>query len=189
VTPLSMIPDQRTHNKHLLLLAVPPGPRQPVDLESFLHPIAEALNRLAKGVPGLIVANSATPQVLRAGVLNFTTDQPGGDMLMNAKGVNSYVYNRLRIFEASTTPQAAMSNIYPEILPRVGRTRSFLRCTTAQYRAGLQYPLRKTRKLSRTRVRRAGPWPIKQVSSRTPESKHTPCSSHQVQPCALLTRI
>jgi len=65
---------------------------------------------LAKGVPGLIVANSATPQVLRAGVLNFTTDQPGGDKLMNAKGVNSYVYNRLRIFEG--VYDAASSHVY-----------------------------------------------------------------------------
>jgi len=110
VTPLSMSPDQRTHNSHQLLLAVPPGLRQPVDLESFLHPIAEELNRLAKGVPGLIVSNSATPQVLRAGVLNFTTDQPCGDKLMNAKGVNSYVYNRLRIFEGIF--DAASSHVY-----------------------------------------------------------------------------
>jgi len=40
-TPLSVRPDQRTRAKYQLLLAVTPGPRQPVDLESFLHPIAE----------------------------------------------------------------------------------------------------------------------------------------------------
>jgi len=120
VTPLSISPDQRTHNKRQLLLAVTPGPRQPVDLESFFHPIAQELNRPAKGVPGLIVANSATPQVLRAGVLNFTTDQPGGDKLMNAKGVNSYVYNRLRIFEG--VYDAASSHVYyPPRAPTPGR--------------------------------------------------------------------
>jgi len=73
-TPLSVSPTQRTGNKYQLLLAVTPGPRQPVDLESFLHPIAGELNELAKKIPGLLVDNSATPQVLRAGVLNFTTD-------------------------------------------------------------------------------------------------------------------
>ena len=75
-TLLSMSPEERTRNKHQLPLFVTPGPRQPVNLESFLHPIAEELNDLAKGVPGLIVPNSATPVMLRAGVLHFTTDHP-----------------------------------------------------------------------------------------------------------------
>ena len=99
MTPLSMSPDQRTRNKYQLLMAVTPGPKQPVDLESFLHPIAEELNELAKGVPGLMVPGSTTPQVLTAAVLNFTTDQPGGNKLAQFKGINSYVYNRLRLFK------------------------------------------------------------------------------------------
>lgn len=40
-TPLSMNPGQRTRNKHHIFLAITPSPRQPVDLDSFLHPIAE----------------------------------------------------------------------------------------------------------------------------------------------------
>jgi len=98
ITPLSLSPDERARNKYQLLVAVTPGPKQPVDLESFLHPIMDELNELAKGIPGLRVAGLTSPQVLRAGILNFTTDQPGGDKLYNAKGVNSYVYNRLRKF-------------------------------------------------------------------------------------------
>jgi len=99
MTPLSMSPDQRTRNKYQLLMAVTPGPKQPVNLESFPHPIAEELNELAKGVPGLIVPGSTTPQVLTAAVLNFTTDQPGGDKLAQFKGINSDIYNRLRLFK------------------------------------------------------------------------------------------
>jgi len=53
MTPLSRRQDQRTRNKYQLLMAVTPGPKQPVDLESFLRPIPEELNELAKGVPGL----------------------------------------------------------------------------------------------------------------------------------------
>jgi len=32
-------------------------------------------------------------------VLNFTTDQPDGDKLAQFKGINSYIYNRLRLFK------------------------------------------------------------------------------------------
>jgi len=109
-TPLSLSPDQRMRTKYQLLLVVTPGPRQPVDLESFLHPIAAELNELAKGVPGLIIANSPNPVVLRAGVLNFTTDQPGGDKLCRLSGVSSYIYNRFRLFQGIYAP--ASSHVY-----------------------------------------------------------------------------
>jgi len=38
--PPSMSPEERTRNKHQLLLVVTPGPRHPVNLASFLHPVA-----------------------------------------------------------------------------------------------------------------------------------------------------
>jgi len=66
-TALSLSPDQRARNKHQLILVVTPGPMQPVDLESFLHPMAEELNDLAKGVPGLIIPNSTTPRTSQGG--------------------------------------------------------------------------------------------------------------------------
>jgi len=109
-TPLRLSPNQRTRTKYQLLLVVTPGPRQPADLESFLHPIAAELNELAKGVPGLIVANSPTPVVLRTGVLNFTTDQPGGDKLCQLTGVSSYIYKRFRLFQGIYAP--ASSHVY-----------------------------------------------------------------------------
>jgi len=91
ITPLCLSPDERARNKYQLLVAVTPALKHPVDLESFLHPIMDELNELAKGIPGLRVAGLKSPQVFRAGILNFTTDQPGGDKLYNARGVNSYV--------------------------------------------------------------------------------------------------
>jgi len=120
INPLSLSPDERTRNKYQLLVAVTPGPKQPVDLEFFLHPIMDQLNELAKGIPGLRVARLTSPQVVRAGVLNFTTDQPGGDNLYNAKGVNSYVYNRLRKFPGV---YVASGNhiVYPPNDPKPGR--------------------------------------------------------------------
>ena len=97
-TPLSLSPKQRSNNMYLLLLAVTPGPKTRVDLESCLNPIVEGLNQLARGRPGLKVPSLPTTQVLRAGVLTFTTEQPGGDKLTRFKGKNSLVYNRLREF-------------------------------------------------------------------------------------------
>jgi len=63
ITPLSLSPDERARNKYQLLVAVTPGPKQPVDLESFLHPIMDELNELAKGIPGPRVAGLTFPQV------------------------------------------------------------------------------------------------------------------------------
>jgi len=40
----------------------------------------------------------STPQLLKAGVLNFTTDQPGCDKITKFKGTSSYVYSRFREF-------------------------------------------------------------------------------------------
>jgi len=112
-TPLRLSPDQRARNKHQLLLVVSPGPKQPVDLELFLHPIAEELNELAKGVPGRIIPNSTTPVTLRAGVLNFTTDQPGGNKRFQSTGVSSYVYNRLRILKGVYVPASSHIHFPP----------------------------------------------------------------------------
>jgi len=99
-TPLCLSPDQRTRINYQLLLVVTPGPRQPVDITSFLHPIAGELNELAKGTPGLILPTSTSPVIVR----NFTTDQPAGDKITGFKGVNSYIYNRLRIFKGIYVP-------------------------------------------------------------------------------------
>jgi len=107
VTPLSPSPDERTRTKYPLLLVVTPGPRQPADLESLLHPIAAELSELAKGFPGLIVANLPFPVVFRAGVLNITSDQPGGDQLCQLTGVSSYIYNRFRLFYGIYAPASS----------------------------------------------------------------------------------
>jgi len=57
---------------------------------------------------------------LRAGVLNFSAEQPGGDKLYHAKGVNSYVYNRLRQFEGVYVAKSS-HGYYPPRDPNLGR--------------------------------------------------------------------
>jgi len=105
-----MRPQDRTRIKYQLLLVVTPGPRLPVNVESVLHPISEELDVLTKNVPGRKVPNSATPVLLRAGVLNCTTDQPGGGKLVRFTGVSSYVYSRLRSVKGVYVP--ASSHVY-----------------------------------------------------------------------------
>jgi len=98
VTVLSVQPGERVKNIAQIILAVTPGPRQPVDLESFLHPIAEELNTLAQGISGVKVAGRDGTSVLQAFVIQFTSDMPGGDKLLNAKGCGSIHPGRFRDF-------------------------------------------------------------------------------------------
>jgi len=98
VSVLSVRPGERVKNFASIILAVTPGPRQPVDKESFLHPIVEELNTLAKGISGVKVAGRDGKSVLQAFVIQFTSDMPGGDKLLNAKGCGSIHAGRLRDF-------------------------------------------------------------------------------------------
>jgi len=116
---LLLSPEQRTRLKYQLLLVVTPGPKQLVDFDSFVHPIAEELNELAKGIPGLIVPISPNPVLLRGGILNFRTDRPGGDKISGFKGVNSYIYIRLRTFKGIYLP-ANCHVYYPPMDPTSG---------------------------------------------------------------------
>jgi len=70
------------------LLTVTPGPREPKDLVSFLHPIMEELNILANGISGLKVHGSDAVHLLRVFLLQVTTDVPAGDKLINANVSN-----------------------------------------------------------------------------------------------------
>ena len=80
------------------IIDITPGPGQPVYLESFLHPIAKELNVLVAGVSGVTVAGFSEPQVVQAFVLQFNTDMPSGDKLLNAIGWNGEHPSRFRDF-------------------------------------------------------------------------------------------
>ena len=81
-----------------LILGITPGRSQPADLESFLHPIAEELDVLAAGESGVNVTGFPESQVVRAFVVQFTTDMPAGDKLLNAIGGNGEYPGRFRLF-------------------------------------------------------------------------------------------
>jgi len=88
---------ERVKNVGQIILAVTHGPRQPADLEPFLHPIAEELNELASGISGVKIAGRDGASQVHAYVLPFTTDMPGGDKLLNAKGHKAFFPGRFRV--------------------------------------------------------------------------------------------
>jgi len=96
VTVLNLSPSVRTGNICQIVVAITSGPRQPVDLESFLHPLAEELNELAQGIPGARVSRSSELCTLRAHPAQFTAEMSAIDILLNTKGYNGYSPSRSR---------------------------------------------------------------------------------------------
>ena len=81
-----------------LLVTVTPGPKEPKDLESFLHPVMEELNLLARGVPGFKVAGLDGPQQVRVLLLQLTSDMAGGNKMTGMKGSNGRQPGRFQNF-------------------------------------------------------------------------------------------
>ena len=81
-----------------LLVTVTPGPNEPKDLESFLHPVMEELNLLARGVPGFKVAGLDGPQEVRVLLLQLTSDMTGGNKMTGMKGSNGRQQSRFQDF-------------------------------------------------------------------------------------------
>jgi len=98
-TVLSMDPGNQARGVSHRVLCITPGPNAHADLESFPPPIATQLDEMAAGIGGVSVAGSDRTHVLRAYVLHFTTDKPGGDKMLNATGHNARRPNRFRPFE------------------------------------------------------------------------------------------
>lgn len=97
-TILNVDPSARVQVVSQLILGITPGPGQPVDLESFMHPVADELNVLATGVSGITVAGFPEPQTVHAFVVQFTADMPGADKIVNAIGGNGEHPSRFRVF-------------------------------------------------------------------------------------------
>jgi len=98
VTDLNLPPCARTRNVCQIVVETTPGPQQPVALESFLHPLAEELNELGRGIPGVRVAGISEPVVFRANPVQFTTNMSAGDKLLNTTGSGGYSPNQGREF-------------------------------------------------------------------------------------------
>jgi len=98
LTIMSMPTSTRFKIASQLLVTVTPGPKEPKDLESFLHPVMEELNRLARGVPGFKVAGVDGPQEVRVLLLQMTSDMPGGNKMTGMKDSNGRQPSRFQDF-------------------------------------------------------------------------------------------
>jgi len=109
----------------LLLLTVIPGPREPKDLDSFLHLIMEELNILADGISGFKVHGRDAAHVLRVFLLQVTTYMPAVDKLISANGSNGMSPSRFGpLFEW----WSAQNRLYylPDLLSVTGEVLSTL---------------------------------------------------------------
>jgi len=98
LTIMSMPTSTRFKISSQLLVTVTPGPKEPKDLESFLHPVMEELNLLARGVPGFKVAGVDGPQEVRVLLLQMPSDMLGGNKMTGMKGSNGRQPSRFQDF-------------------------------------------------------------------------------------------
>jgi hypothetical protein len=80
-------PEIRFHIDYILALGIIPGPKKPIDSDSFLWPVVQELLRLAIGVCAFDILTS-TLFVLRAFLILVFGDIPAISMIMRMKGHN-----------------------------------------------------------------------------------------------------
>jgi hypothetical protein len=82
-------PDTRFHKKNTISLGVIPGPKKPVDMDSFLWPVFEEFVRLQLGVKAFdVLADEVF--LLRAYLMLIFGDIPAISMLMRMSGHNGF---------------------------------------------------------------------------------------------------
>jgi len=96
VTVLNLSPGKRTQNDFQIVVSVTLGPKQPTDLVSFLNPLVEELNFLARGISGVRAFGSPNSVTLRANVVQITGDTPAIEKLLNFSGHNDFSLGRNR---------------------------------------------------------------------------------------------
>lgn len=97
-TVLNLSPARRSKIVCPVILTVTPGPKEPVDLESYVDPIGGQMNQLVAGLHGVYVSGYPGPLTLRAFGLQWTPDGLGGDKMLNSTGHNGFQPNCFREF-------------------------------------------------------------------------------------------
>ena len=82
-------PEKRFHNKNIISLGVIPGPKKPIDMDSFLWPAFEEFIRLQLGVRAFDALSSEL-FLLHAYLILVFGDIPAISMLMRMTGHNGY---------------------------------------------------------------------------------------------------
>lgn len=104
-------PDVRNHLANILGLGVIPGPKKPVDFDSFLWPLVQEMLRLSVGVHAYD-ALSDSFFALRAYLIRVFGDIPAISMVMRMKGHNGTCPCRMCSIRAVRIPDARATTHY-----------------------------------------------------------------------------
>ena len=104
-------PDIRTHLENILGLGVVPGPKKPVDFDSFLWPFVQEMLRLSVGVHAYD-ALSECFFALRAYLIRVFGDIPAISMVMRMKGHNGSCPCRMCSIQAIRIPDSRATTHY-----------------------------------------------------------------------------
>ena len=104
-------PDIRTHLENILGLGVVPGPKKPVDFDSFLWPFVQEMLRLSVGVHGYDVLSDSF-FALRAYLIRVFGDIPAISMIMRMKGHNGSCPCRMCSIYAVRIPDTRATTHY-----------------------------------------------------------------------------
>jgi len=96
---LSLGADTRSKNVSQLILCVTPGPKQPADLTSFLHPIVEELKQHGQGIPRVKISGMEGEHTIMAFLLQVSGVMPAFGKIIIAKGHNGRNPDRDRKFQ------------------------------------------------------------------------------------------
>ena len=118
-TVLSLPPDVRSKVVCMLPVMITPGPKEPVDMDSFLELAIHELNGLAVGVDGVHIHGREGARKVKAVLLGITTDMPGGDKATHMVGHSGRVGGRLRPLEGVLSPSGT-NYYFPPMDPRTG---------------------------------------------------------------------
>ena len=117
ITILSLPPSMRSKILCMLPVRVTPGPREPVNLDSFLELLMEELKTLAAGVVGVNVHGMEDTFTLRAFCLQVTTDMQAGHKITHMTGQGGYTPIRNLLFNGV---RGGKTYYYPPIHPTMG---------------------------------------------------------------------
>ncbi len=104
-------PDVRNHLEHILSLGVIPGPKKPVDFDSFLWPFVQEMLHLAVGVHAFDAVTDSF-FALRAHLIRVFGDIPAISMVMRMKGHNGVCPCRMCSIAAVRIPDARATTHY-----------------------------------------------------------------------------
>jgi hypothetical protein len=105
-------PEVRFHINNIISLGVVPGPKKPIDMDSFLWPLVEEMLQLAAGITAFD-SLSRSAFVLRAYIILVFGDIPAVSLLMRMKGHNGLVPCRFCKIQGIKAPGRATTHYVP----------------------------------------------------------------------------